>query len=574
MNTRLTSIVMAAALAATLPVPSVGASRLPPAATIPTPVPSPVLPAAPSVAPGYKAPLVTPESADIIGVTQQPFVGLSLSDAIGMALLKNSDLAVSAANARIATYQIRAAKGAYDVRFFVQPSVEHSKSAPQNAFFSGPNFGSIVQNRQSVQTGLQGQTASGGQYRVSLIQTRVDDNTIINAFNPYYLASLNVQVSQPLLKGSGAGNDSARQLRLSEVNAENSQAQMFVTASQAISNVSNTYWDLVAQWRNVAIQEDALHQALLQQQSNVRLAKRGAAAPIDAVESSTQVAVYQDDVFSALQSVARLQNQLKSLIVNDPADPIWQANLVPTSSALAIPRVAPLAQILANAMQHRPELLQIAAAARQADINYGYARNQLLPGVDLQVNYQGDGFAGNALPPISFIPGQPAQSPPSYLGGTYGQAYGNIGKFPTYQVGVVISAPIGNNTAKANLAAAQEQQRIAKIQSAGLDQRIVYEVRNALQTYQSALSRLDAARRAREAAAQVYASERRKFRNGESTTYLVFQRQVALVENEGRELQAQTDVNKAVVELQRVDGTILSANNVTLNTVGEGAAKP
>ena len=566
----LASLLAALTFAASTPLAALGAPNAPAAAVIPTPEPSPVVPAVPAVAPGYGAPNVGPGSADIVGVTQQPFVGLSLQDAVGMALLKNPDLAVSAANSRIATYQIRAAQGAYDVRFVVEPSIEHGKSAPQNAFFSGPNFGPIVHNQQSLQAGVQGQTSTGGRYNVNITQTRVDDNTIINAFSPYYLASLNLQVDQPLFKGYGAGNDANRQLLLASVNAENTRAQTFASASQLISNVSNTYWDLVAQWRNVAIQEDALHQAILQQQSNVRLAKRGAAAPIEAVESSTQVAIYQDNVFSALGAVARLQNELKNLIVDDPADPIWQANLVPTSPARTLEPVQPLSALLANAMQHRPELQEAAAARRQAQINLGYAKNQLLPGVDLQLNYQGNGFAGNALPPVSFgsAPGVP---PPGYLGGTYGQAYGNIGRFPTYQAGVVITAPLGNRTAKANFAAAQEQEKIAKIQSSGIDQRIVFEVRNALQGYMTSLSRLAAARKAREAAAAVFASERRKFRNGESTTFLVFQRQVELVQNEGRELQAQTDLNKSAVELQRADGTILSASNVTLDTVGQGA---
>ena len=325
----------------------------------------------------------------------------------------------------------------------------------------------------------------------------------------------------------------------------------------------------MAAWRDVAIQEDALHQAIAQQNSNVRLAKRGAAAPIDAVESSTQVAIYQDNVFSALQTVSQLQNQLKELIVGDPADPIWRANLVPTSSVLQLPATPSLDVLLATAMQHRPELAQAAASRAQADINYAYAKNQLLPQADLQLQYQGNGLAGNALPPIGGAFG--SATPPPYLGGTYGQAYANTSKFPTYYAGVVISAPLGNNSARADLEAAKAQQKIAQLQTTGVDQRIVFDVRNALQNYQSSQSRLYAARKAREAAQQVFASEQRKFRNGESTTFLVTQRQVELVQDEGRELRAQTDLNKAIVELQRVDGTIIGNNNVMLDTLGQGA---
>jgi outer membrane protein TolC len=543
--------------------------NLPKAATIPSPEPTPVTPVVPAVAPGYSAPNVRPTAAEVVGVTQQPFVGIALPDAIGMALLKNQDLAVSAGQTRIATYQIQEAKGAYDVHFFVEPSWKHDNSAPQNAFFSGgPGFQPIVQNYQTVQGGFQGAIPGGGQYNVNVSQTKANDNTFINAFNPYYLASLNVSVSQPLLKGFGPNSDIRRQIRLSLVNADQSQAAALAQASATIASVEDAYWNLVAGWRNVAIQENALRQSVLQQQSNVRMAKRGAAAPIDAIESSTQVAVYQENVFSALQTVSTLQNQLKSLVVTDPSDPIWRANLVPTTPVLEAPQQPSLRQLLADAMKNRPEIREALDTKKSADINLAYAHNQMLPQADLQLTYNGNGFAGSALPPLG--PPFGTATPPPYLHGAYGRAYGNIGKFPAYSAGVQISFPIGNNTARGALSAANEQERIARIQSTGVGQRIQYEVYNALQNYESALARLYSARRARENAAAVLASEERKFRNGESTTFLVDQREVEYVQNEGLELSAQTDLNQAIVELQRVDGSILSANNVTLSTMGSG----
>jgi hypothetical protein len=44
-----------------------------------------------------------------------------------------------------------------------------------------------------------------------------------------------------------------------------------------------------------------------------------------------------------------------------------------------------------------------------------------------------------------------------------------------------------------------------------------------------------------------------------------------LNQNRGRELLAQTDLNKAIVEIERVDGTILTKNNVNLQTLGSEA---
>ncbi|HZZ64089.1 MAG TPA: TolC family protein, partial [Candidatus Baltobacteraceae bacterium] len=146
--------------------------------------------------------------------------------------------------------------------------------------------------------------------------------------------------------------------------------------------------------------------------------------------------------------------------------------------------------------------------------------------------------------------------------------------FPVYTAGVLVSFPIGDHTAKANLAAAIEQQRIARVQEANTIQQITMDVRNALQSYQSALAQLKAAGAARQASEQVLASERRRFRAGESTTFLVLQREIELSDNRLRELQAQTQLNKSVVELQRATGTILSANNVNVTTVGQGALQP
>src|SRR5579871_1219844 len=95
---------MLAVFGATVPIGQVSAqsSPMPSRAPIPTNVPSPILPVVPTVAPGYRAPSAAPTAANIAGVAQQPFVGISLQDAIGMALVKNPNLAVSASNMRVA----------------------------------------------------------------------------------------------------------------------------------------------------------------------------------------------------------------------------------------------------------------------------------------------------------------------------------------------------------------------------------------------------------------------------------------------------------------------------------------
>ncbi len=573
-------------------------------ATVPSPAPSPQLPVVPTVSPGYAAPGVSPPPPSVVGVTQQPFVGISLDNAIGMALSRNPDLGIAQANRRIAEYQIESARGAYDINFNVEPQYQYNEQAPQNAFFAGPNFGPIVQSGPSLAAGAQGILPGGQQYNVNVSGQTVHNNTTINTFNPYYPTIFSVNFAQPVGRGATI-NQASRQLQLTRIAQESTNAQTLTTVSTTISQVQDTYWDLVAAWRNVAIQEQALNDTIAQQHSNVRLAQRGAIAPIDVVQVNTQIAVFEQQVSSALQNVAILQNQLKSQLTTNANDVIWNANLVPTSPVLQPPAPSALADLVVQALRNRPELAQARDQIRTAEVNVAYAQNQVKPQVNLQVGYTSNGFAGalappgpfiqsntqqviainqliaavnHTLPPAQQIPALPVtnQTVPSYLVGGLGQSIKNLlsNNFPVYTAGVLVNFPIGNHTAKADLAAANEQRRIAQIQEANAVQRITMDVRDALQGYQSSLAQLASASAARQASEQVLASERRRFRSGESTTYLVLQREIELADNRGRELQAQTSLNKAVVELQRSTGTILSANNVNVTTVGEGALNP
>ncbi len=149
-------------------------------------------------------------------------------------------------------------------------------------------------------------------------------------------------------------------------------------------------------------------------------------------------------------------------------------------------------------------------------------------------------------------------------------AYHNLwaAYFPTFNTALVVSYPIQGNLARGMRGVASEEETQARLLMQDVVERIGAQARNALQSYQSALANLNAARKSREAAEAVYASEVRRFHNGESTTFLVLQRQVQLAQGRGLELRAQTQLNQSVVELQRVDGTILSKNGVNLQTLG------
>ncbi|MGH7662035.1 MAG: TolC family protein [Vulcanimicrobiaceae bacterium] len=585
------------------PIPTVAPyvlpSAVPPAAS-PIPIPSTELPPVPAVGPGYNVspgPLPTP---GIAGVSQEPYVGISLDDAVTMALMRNPNLAVSQANRRIAAYQVVAAEGAYDVRFQLVPSYTHTVQPPSSFFAAGPNAGPITADTLGVTGGFSGQTLGGTRLSVSGTGSRVTSNAVANSYNPSYPSALSFNVTQPLARGLRM-DDARRALEIARIAADTDTDALLVNAQQTVSNVANTYWSLVAAWRNVAIQEEGLRNAVAQAQSTQRQAKAGAVAPVDVVESNDQVAQFQDNVYSGLQTVQELQTQLKSLILGNPADPVWSANLVPTTSVTQMPVEPTVNDVLVAALGNRPEIAQIRDQERAAKVNVSYAKDQLKPQLDLGLGYTSNGFAGNPINPMaSPVTGlflaeanaidqliaianatlPPAQrltplpplnfAGPGYLNGNFGTSVNNLfsNDFPTYSAQLTIGLPLRNRAARGNYGAALEQARSLEVQQIGLIQRLKMESANAVQMLRSAQSRLIAAQSGRQAAEQVYASELRKYHAGTSTTFLVLQRVINLANDRGRELQAQTDVNKALVNIQLVEGKLLAGYNIDTGAIG------
>jgi HAE1 family hydrophobic/amphiphilic exporter-1 len=567
----------------------------------PSPFPSVVLPPVP-VSPDHAPSGDTLPPADIAGV-DQPFVGISLDDAVAMALSRNTDLALSQSNRRIAGYQIVAAKGAYDVKFMVQPSYSVDRQAAISPLQSGPGGGPITQITAGASGGFSGNTVDGGSYSIFSSAQRINNNFVYNGYDPYYETSLGFSFTQPLARNLGL-DDRRRQLEIAFIAHDLSNDNALLQASNTLDSVLDAYDDLVAAWTNVAISEDALREAKAQEQSNARLVRHGAAAPVDIAESDTQVAEFQDDVYSAIANVSSLQNQLKQLLLANPADPLWTANLVPTSPARTFAGEPAIDKIVTSALAHRPEVAQLRENIREEDVNVAYEKNQTKPQVDLNLGVTENGFAGapdndentplfsvigseindiNALiarsnaagggTPLMPIDAAALNATP-YTGtiGKIGESFGTAlrGEFPEYTISATLSFPLRNRAAEGNYRSELERRRALQTQEVALIERVQYEARNAVQNYRSARSRIVAATAERRNAEIVAASELRKFHAGASTTFLVLQREVELANARKSELQAQNDLERATIELSRVDGTILTSNNVDVGTLGTG----
>ena len=548
----------------------------------------------PPVAPDFEAPSRPLPSAERVGVDMMNQAALTLRDAIALALQNNNDIDASRVNVEIAEFDLTAAQGVYDPRFSTESYYE-SRTTPTSSSLSGGADGSVTQKDLTGAARLGGFSPwAGGAYQLDFSTTRLTTSNQFVTLNPQFPSSLSLTYTQPLLRGR-AIDDNRRRIEIARKNLSLTDAQFRQRAIEVISQVESAYWDLTFSLRNLQVQIDAVRQARTQLESNRRLVAQGVLAPIDLVAANTQITTFEQNVYTAQEAVTRAENNLKTLILPDRTAELWSRPLTPVSEvSLEPPRVA-LEQALAGALRDRPEIQQLQTTAEINEVDARYFRDQTRPQVDLVGTYNSVGLAGtavqaaqnprgggtstellgrvNELSTRAGLDPLPTPTPttggvsPNLVGGLPQSLSNLIGQdYPTYRVGVRLSLPLRNRTAEANLGRALAGGRLIRNQRAQTEQLIEADVRNSLQALRSAEARLASAAASRSSAELQYESEQRMFRAGTTTLFLVLQRQTELLAARGRELQAQTDLNKAAADFQRSTGNTLGANNVAIRT--------
>lgn len=524
-----------------------------------------------------------------VGVEMNRQRPLSLREALSLALENNKDIEVARENVRIAEFDLLGAQGAYDPRLTTQAFYERIES-PISSFLSGGQNGSTIQSDYTGTARLEGQSpVLGGNYRFDFSSVKLNTNNQFVALNPQYPTALTFSYTQPLWRGLKIDN-SRRQIQIARKNLSLTDAQFRQRAIDTITNVQRAYWDLVFALRSLQVQRDAVTVARTQLEHNKRLVEQGQLAPIDVVAAEAQISTYEQNVFAAVEEVSRAENGIKNLIAENQKAEIWTEAIVPTDPVeLVVPDVS-LPDALKTAMENRPELQQSNILREINQIDQRYFKDQTKPAIDLVGTYGVSGLAGAissagvnpftasslqvrqrvdelselaGLEPLPIVP--PQTFAPELLGG-FGQSLTSLlaNRYSNFKVGVQISLPLRNRTAEAQLGRSLVEGERIGTQREQLEQTIQVDVRNALQAMRSSQARLRAATATREANEQQFVSEQRKLDAGQSTVFLVLERQTNLTEARALELKAQTDLNKAIADLQRATGNALRVNSIVV----------
>ena len=524
-----------------------------------------VLPAEPPpVAPNFQAPSRPLPDASRVGVDVANQLPMTLEEAITLALKNNNNIDMSRNDVQVAEFTLRAARGVYDPLLSSENYYE-SVTTPTASAIGGAVNGAVTQTRFFGSAGVNGfSPLGGGIYSADFNSSRTSTSNTNSFLNPQFPSSLTLSYTQPLFRNFRFDNN-RRTIEIAKKTLGLTDAQFRQQAIEIIAQVEQSYWDLVFALRNLSVQIDAVKEARTQLESNQRLVAKGVLAPVDIVAASTQVTNFEQLVYTAEESVTRAENTLKTLVLADRTSEVWSRAITPVSEVdLETPKVG-LEIALSEALKNRPEIAQLEHTAEINKIDERYYRNQSKPQIDLVGSYTSQGLAGSETP-AAFSPTTGLSRVPPNLVGGYFTSLGNLIQqdYPTYRVGVTIGLPWGNTVAKANLGRSLVVENRIKNQIAQQEQIVEAEVRNAMQALKSGEAKLASALASRQSAEILYESEQRKFKAGTTTLFLVLVANRELLITRSAELQAQTDLNKAISEFQRATGTTLSANNVTV----------
>ena len=334
-----------------------------------------------------------------------------------------------------------------------------------------------------------------------------------------------IGVKVPLMRNFRINEKSAaeRQAFLGEPLADE---QVKLTRLDLQLKAATNYWDWVAAKQKLDVARNLLELSKIRAEAVKSRVTAGDLPPIDAIEAEQEVQRRQGGVTKAERDLQKAAFKLSLYL--------WEAGgqSAPTPVAANVPinfaRPASFTDDRAVeaqrlALEHRPELklLSINQDISQVDLDLG--RNQRRPAIDL-----------------GFSPGRDT-------------GFGGIGN--TLKAELSISLPLRQRTADGKIQSAQAKLQKLDLELLNQRQTIVVEISDAFNAINTTYERFVAAEREVQLARQLESGERTRFNLGDSTLFLVNQRERATAEAENKLIEIRAEYEQAVAAFRAASGS-------------------
>jgi len=459
---------------------------------------------------------------------------LSIRDSIALALKNNLDISVEGFNPQLREQDLTNEEAVFDPSAFLELTRGDSRAPSASAFFSG---GRALSDLWDFNTGLRQKLPTGGTYELRLNSEYLNTHSPSTGFSSRFGLTL----TQPLLKNFGF-EPTETNIRIASNNQSISREQLRLKVSDIVTQVQNAYAEFTYTIENLKVQRRSLQLARDLVALNKARVRAGVAAPVEVTQAEAQEAARVQDVILAEKAVRDAEDTLK-VILNLPASGGWGQEIQPTYTLTFEPKPLNLDESLQKALANRYEYKSAKLDINNKELNVRLTRNQLLPDLSL---------AGSV-----FTNGS---------GSTYGGNLSEAGSshFVSYSVGVILTVPLGNRGPQASYIKAKLAEDQAKTSLKNLELQMTQQVREAVRRIEANARRVDANRAARVLAEEQLRVEQRRLEAGVTTTFNVLSFQRDLAAAQANEIRAIADYYESLVNLEKVQGTVLEANRIEM----------
>jgi outer membrane protein len=462
--------------------------------------------------------------------------------------------------------------------FYASGQWGHQSSPQVNSFAAGGT--SIAYQLRSYSSGVRKAFLSGTSINFGWENNWMRTNSRLADFNPSATANMGLTISQRLLQGFGMAVNS-RGIRIASNNVEVAGLGFKQQVIQTISGVIVAYWDLVSLNETVKVRQQALELAQKLYDDNKKQVELGTMARFELVRAEAEVAANEEALVLAQTPLTEQETALKNMLsrtgIQSPE--LAGAHIIPVDR-ITVPEsneVVPLQELMAIALENRPELQQTALNLESAKLNLLGTKSAMLPSLNAFVNVRNNALVGQVP---STTPGAGSEftsnSDPFFIGG-FGRSLAQLlaRNFPDYAVGFQLDIPIHNRAAQADMTAAELALRQQQIQRQSLINGIRAQVRNAVVRLEQARVAYRAAVRSRQLAEQTLENEQKRFALGVGAMFYVIQYQRDVNQARSNEVAAASAYAIAKVQLDQVLGRTLEANHISIDEAVRGVvARP
>ncbi|NQT81331.1 MAG: TolC family protein [Candidatus Aminicenantes bacterium] len=490
---------------------------------------------------------------------EKDVLSFTLEDCIVKALKDNLNVAVEVYNPELADTSVTKA------REFFMPRLDlnYGNQRRENpSFWWLEQADTVINEDLDYSASLIQQIPTGGNFSLSLSNSRSETNAGFQNLNPRYGSTLTLNFTQPLLRNFGF-TVSKREIIVARNNLDISLSQFKKVLMDTIYSVQEAYWNLVYTIEDYKVKQQSLQLARDLLAKNKKEVEVGKLAEIEILNAETVVASREADILQAEALIRRSEDVLKNLLNISEEEVISPKKIVPLDKPEFIRREISLKEAFKKAIERSPDLKMKKKNIETSELNFSVAKNQMLPGLDLQFSYWSPGLSGDRIlygaNPFDGPIGEEEGSPSDSIRDAFKFLYNN------WTVGLTLSIPLSSLTTKADYARARMEMEKGQIELKSLEKQVFLEVKNAIRDIETNFKRVQAYRLARELAEKRLEAEVKKLGVGLTTNYFVLQYQEELANRSSMELLSLVDYNLALARLEKAVGESLEKRGIIIS---------